>query len=238
MARNKVSRGQPQCDSRQHDRSECGQTKKVLGTLQRGADFRTRIAHILQLLGQGQPPLQPCTQTGHLRRIPRKQQAVADAAAFLHQSAGGKVCDIHCHARRKAGEADSLIDIAHHLRCNAQAQRTDINLIAELQSHAPHQARVRPQRAARGYVLYHVLRAVINLDFAAQRITNFHRLYFCQLTPALGNSLLRINNHTGESRSFEHLQAALPGGIPIGLRQRPPRSHAEVSAQQAGRFLL
>jgi len=149
MARNKVARSQPQCDACQHDRSQCGQAKKMLGTFQRGADFRARIAHILQLLGQCQPPLQPCTQAGHLRRIPSKQQAIADAAAFLHQAAGGKVRDIHRHARRKAGETDSLIHIAHHLRGKTQAQRTDIDLIAEMQSHPPHQTRIRPQRAAR-----------------------------------------------------------------------------------------
>ena len=111
----------------------------------------------------------PCnqrTQISHLLRIARHHQAVTDAAAFLHQSAGGQICRIHDHARRKTGEADRLVHETHHPRRHPQMQLADAHLVAQLQTQALHQALIRPQRAACGdgavFVPDDMLRAIID----------------------------------------------------------------------------
>mgnify|MGYP001584143901 CR=1 FL=1 len=122
--------------------------------------------------------------------------------------------------------------IAHHMRRQPQAQRSDAHLVAQMQPHAPHQARIRPHRAARRNSSCNMRCAIINQDLAAQRIARFHRLNFSQ------QILLRRRHHAEKGRSLHNMQAALQRGSAIRGRQRARRSEAQVRAQQAGSLLL
>ena len=144
MAHDEMTRSQCQRHAGQHHRRQRSQPQKTLGALQRRADFRTRIAHILQLLSHGQPALQPVAKISHLRRFTRHQQTIADAAAFLHQPTGDQIGKIDQHARRQTGEADRLVYFAHHARGQAQVQCTQPDLVAQLQAQGLHQTLIRP----------------------------------------------------------------------------------------------
>ena len=236
MARDEMPCRQGQRHTCQNHSGERRQSQEMLGAFQRSAYLGARIAHIFQALTHDEVIFQPRAHALHLWRGARHQQAVVDAAALLHQTPGRQVGRIEHHARRKTGKPDRLVHILHHLCRQAQTQVADAHLIAQPQPKALHQARIRPQRAARRNALRDVQRAIIDLYLAAQRITRFDGLDVCQY------AFLCVRDHAGKGRAFHHTQAALLRGLAIlsgkgcvVLRRRSAPSRLVASCCSASR---
>ena len=75
-------------------------------------------------------------------------------------------------------------------------------------------------------------RAIVNVNFAAQRIAFFHRLNFRQYV------FLVVNHHAGKSCNLDHAQTSLQRSCPISWREWMCGDQAQIGTQQAGSFLL
>ncbi len=209
-----------------------GQAQKTLGALQRRADLRTRIAHILHLLVAGKFPLQLRTQSCHLLRLARDHQAIRDTATFLQQFGRCQVRIVQQHARRETRKTDGLVDVLHDARRHREAPRTDAHLIAHLYIETTQQTLIRPHHTACRNHLRHMQVAVVDLDLAAQGIARFHRLQLAQ------QHLPAMRHHAGEGAALHHLQTARGRQLAIVGREHTRGRDAQIGPDQTLRLLL
>jgi hypothetical protein len=111
MTADKLACSQRHRNAGEHERHQRGQAEEVFRTLHRLAYFGSGIAHIFEFFTRLEAFFYPQTKAFDLLVFTRHQQAVTDAAAFLHQSGGKQVANIDLYARRDTGKADCLVHI-------------------------------------------------------------------------------------------------------------------------------
>ena len=93
--------------------------QKLFRTLQRRADFRTRVAYAFDALARLQLRGEPVAIAVYRFSAAGNLQAIAYAAAGLHQPGGSEIGLIHHHARPGIDEADGGIRLLRHHGSNS-----------------------------------------------------------------------------------------------------------------------
>ena len=109
MALHVAPAGQGDGDGGEDDGQHRCQAQKAFGPVDRRADFRPRVGHLLQPFAAGQSPAQPVTKRSDRAVLAGDQQSVTDPRTGLHQPGGRNVVHVHQQARRQAEEIDAAI---------------------------------------------------------------------------------------------------------------------------------
>ncbi len=147
MAQGKAASRQGHGNAGQHHRRDTGQAKELIRPAQRTAYLTIAVLDRGDPLVGFQARLQPLLIGAQVLVFPRQQQAIADAAAGLHDASGFQILQVHQYARRQAVKVAGTVRLMSQQRADGQAGVAHLQCIAHLQLQLGQQARLDPQLA-------------------------------------------------------------------------------------------
>ena len=120
----------------QDHRDQRREAKDSAGAVQRGADFRARVAGGFDAQPAQLAGLCALHETFHHRRWAGHHQPMTDAAAFLHQSGRRQVRQRHEHLGRHVEIIDPGVWFLQHQRHDPQARFAQHDVIANARAKA------------------------------------------------------------------------------------------------------